>query len=221
MPLSTEQREELERLHTAVVCDVTDEMGLMDNVLSLDIRPVSTKQPVVGTAFTMQRVDIGYTIESFQEHAKVTHEALKEISDGDFVVMGVPQEIRAGAWGELLSTTARAGGAVGAVTDGYTRDAPQIMDMEFPVWARGHSPLDAQGRCRVSDYEVPIHVGGLTVEPGDVIMADYMGIIRFPPDIVDDVIDRATERYDDEGSIREELESGRSRDKILDELEFL
>lgn len=221
MPLEDDQRRQLEQLHTAVISDVTDEMGIKDNVLSLDIRPISVSTPVVGTAFTLQRIPIGYDIESFQEHAEVTHQALNEIADGDFVIMAVPREIRAGAWGELLSTTAQEGGAVGAITDGYTRDAPQIKELGFPVWARGHSPLDAQGRCRVNEYQIPIDVGGVKVHPGDILMADYQGVIVIPENVLTEVVEEATDRLDEEGKILEELESGRPREEVLDELEFM
>ena len=48
-------------------------------------------------------------------------------------------------WGELLSTAARAHGAAGVVLDGLTRDASRILEMDFPVFAAGFSPLDSRG----------------------------------------------------------------------------
>jgi len=66
------------------------------------------------------------------------------LKPGELLVVGTAGDRSCALWGELLSTSARARGAVGVVMDGLTRDASRILDMDFPVWAAGFSPLDSR-----------------------------------------------------------------------------
>ena len=99
-------------------------------------------------------------------------------------------------WGELLSTAAKARGGRGAVVDGLVRDVRKIEQLGFPVFARGIKPVDSKGRGMVIDYNVPVDCAGVLVSPGDLVVADYDGVIVVPAEVVPEVICMATEKVD-------------------------
>src|SRR5204863_6031565 len=98
------------------------------------------------------------------------------LTAGDVLVATTNGERVSALWGELLSTAARARGAVGAVIDGLTRDAAKILAMDFPVFAAGFSPLDSKGRLECVSHGTPVRVGDCVVRPGDWVFGDLDGV---------------------------------------------
>jgi regulator of RNase E activity RraA len=217
--LTDEKRARLERLHTAIVNDVTDEMGIRDNVIPCtDIAPVWGRETVAGTAHTIQVVDIAY--EKPMESNTTWLEALDAAGAGDVVVKAAP-ETDAGLWGELLSTAMQASDAVGAVIDGPTRDTRLIEEHGFPVWATGHTAIEGYGRVDDREFGVPVEIEGVTIEPGDVLLADYESIAVVPPDVLDEVLERAEADYETEDDVRAALRDGTPITEAWDEFETL
>jgi len=107
------------------------------------------------------------------------------------------------------STAAKARGAKGAVVDGLVRDVLKIEELGFPLFAVGIKPVDSRGRGMVVDYNIPVQCGGITVTPGDLVFADYDGVVVIPSEVVEDVIRLASEKASRETSSREELKKGR------------
>ncbi|WP_436925989.1 RraA family protein [Halosimplex amylolyticum] len=221
MSIDPETRDRLENLHSALVNDITDEMGIDDNVIpGTRIRPVWSKEPVVGTAHTSQRVEIGYEEEGNDEDTDPEDidffRYLEATEEGDFVVMAAPKDTEVGLWGELLSTIVQENGAAGALIDGPTRDSTMIEDHEFPVWSDGHSAIESFGRVSFREWDVPVEVHGVTIEPGDVIFADYQSIAVIDPDIVDEVLERGEEELATENQVREDIRDGDSVYEVWD-----
>src|SRR4029077_11148475 len=98
------------------------------------------------------------------------------LKSGDVLVATTNGDQSSALWGELLSTAARAHGAVGAVIDGRTRDAAKIIAMDFPVFASGFSPLDSKGRLECTSYGASICLGQCQVGPGDWVFGDIDGV---------------------------------------------
>ena len=113
-------------------------------------------------------------------------------------------------WGELLSTACRARGAVGAVLDGLTRDTEKILDMDFPVFASGFTPLDSKGRLDGLYFNKPIKIGDCLVEPGDWVFADIDGVVVVPQRLAEQAFAQAMEKVSGENKVREELAAGKS-----------
>ncbi|MCB0185951.1 MAG: RraA family protein, partial [Caldilineaceae bacterium] len=84
------------------------------------------------------------------------------------------------------------------------RDVVQIIDMGFPVYYTGIRPLDSQGRARVMAYDVPVKCGDVLVHPGDLVFADYDGIVVIPQAIEGTVIELALEKVGKESQARSE-----------------
>jgi regulator of RNase E activity RraA len=224
MTLSAEKRDRLENFHSALINDITDEMGIDDNVIpGTRIRPVWSKEPTVGTAHTAQRVDIGYEPESDSGDAGESDffQYLEATEDGDFVVVAAPKDTEVGLWGEILSTVVQENGATGALIDGPTRDSTMIEDHEFPVWSDGHSAIESFGRVGFREWDVPVEVHDVTISPGDVVFADYQSVAIIDPDIVDEVIERGEEELETENKVRRDLRNGDSVTEVWERYETL
>ncbi len=219
MTLTDDQRERLSNLHSALINDITDEMGISDDVIpGTRIRPVWSREPVVGTAHPSQRVEIGYEEEGSGDDPEDSEffQYLDATQEGDFVVMAAPKDTEVGLWGELLSTIVEKQGAVGALIDGPTRDSRLIEEHGFPVWSDGHSAIESFGRVSFREWDVPVEVHGVTIAPGDVLFADYESIVVIDPDDVEEVIERGEEELATEDAVREDIRSGDSVFEVWD-----
>lgn len=118
-------------------------------------------------------------------------------------------------WGELLSTAAKVKGAVGAIMDGVTRDVEQTLEVGFPVFSVGYSPLDSSGRQEVVAHGEPVTCGMARVRPGDWVVGDTMGLVVIPAEIVDEVVRLAEAKDSGESTVREELLRGDSIGEVF------
>ena len=88
---------------------------------------------------------------------------------------------QAATYGEVMVTSFKAFGYCGLITSGAARDIEQVDRLQFPCWAS--SVIVAHGYCRFQEVNVPVHVGGLHVKPGDLLHADANGIVNIPHEI--------------------------------------
>jgi 4-hydroxy-4-methyl-2-oxoglutarate aldolase len=192
-------------LYTAVISDSLDELGYRNQALREFMRPLSPHDRFVGWARTFSYVDIYHIPEN---PYAMEIDALDSILPGEVVIVSTAGSLQNAPWGELLSTAARARGARGAVIDGLVRDVRKIQDLEFPVFARGIKPVDSKGRGTIIDYNVPIECAGARVSPGDLVFADYDGVITVPVEVLPNVIQLAMEKVEKENGSRAELLQG-------------
>ena len=113
-------------------------------------------------------------------------------------------------WGELLTATARTRGAVGAVVDGFHRDTPKVLEQNWPVFSRGRYAQDSSVRTAVVDFRCPIEIGGVWIEPGDLIFGDLDGVVVVPRAVEAQVITGALEKARGEKVVRQAIEDGMS-----------
>jgi regulator of RNase E activity RraA len=143
-------------------------------------------------------------------------EAVDSIVSGDVVVIGTAGSVRNAPWGELLSTAARARGARGVVCDGLVRDVKKIEQLGLPVFARGIKAVNSKGRGLVIGYNVPVDCGGVLVSPGDLVFADYDGVVAIPIHRAVEIVQMATEKAIRENCSRKDLLSGASLKDVYD-----
>jgi regulator of RNase E activity RraA len=93
--------------------------------------------------------------------------------------------------------------------------------MEFPVYYTGIRPLDSKGRAIVQAYDVPIKCGEVLVNPGDIVYADFDGIVVVPKSIEQEVFHKANEKVNNENLSRKELLSGKSLREVYDKYKAL
>jgi regulator of RNase E activity RraA len=108
---------------------------------------------------------------------------LKAIDDGgqgSVYVMEVQDGADIAGMGGLMGTAMAARGYVGAVVDGGVRDIPQLKRIQFPVYALGPVPSTSVGHYRFAGANIPIQCDGVTVYPGDIVVADQDGVVIVP-----------------------------------------
>jgi regulator of RNase E activity RraA len=115
-----------------------------------------------------------------------------------------------------MSTAAQQNGAVGCICDGLIRDCQKIIKLGFPVFHAGIRPVDSKGRGRVMDYDVPVRCGDVLVHPGELIFADFDGVVVIPRQVEEDVLRLAFEKAGKENASRGELLKGRTLREVFD-----
>jgi len=116
----------------------------------------------------------------------------------------------------LLSTAAQARGARGVVCDGLIRDVKKIEQLGLPVFARGIKAVNSKGRGLVIGYNVPVDCGGVLVSPGDLVFADYDGVVAIPANRANEIVQMATEKAMRENRSRKDLLAGASLKDVYD-----
>jgi regulator of RNase E activity RraA len=101
-------------------------------------------------------------------------------------------------------------GAVGAVLSGYARDARGIRRLRFPTFCHGSYAQDQGPRGKVIDFRVPLEIGQVRIEPGDVVFGDVDGVCVIPAAAVDEACTRALEKVRGEDLVRRAIEDGMS-----------
>jgi regulator of RNase E activity RraA len=207
-----------ETLSSAVLADVLDALGHRTSALPAALRPLRPEWKVFGRAATLAAVPVA--AEPRQPYA-VELECVDALRPGDVLVATTCGDQGSALWGELLSTAARAHGAVGAVIDGPTRDVARIVAMDWPVFATGFSPLDSKGRVDGLHHGQPIRVGGCLVRPGDWVFGDLDGVVVVPAELADAAFAKALEKVSGENRVRAELARGRSAREVFAEYGIL
>src|SRR5437660_898088 len=205
-------------LYSAVLADVLDALGHRTGALPPALRPLRPEWRLFGRAATLSAAAVA--AEPERPYA-VELECVDALRPGDVLVATTNGDRSSALWGELLSTAARAHGAVGAVIDGLTRDVDKILAMDFPVFASGFSPLDSKGRLDGISHGQPIRVGDCIVCPGDWIFADADGVVAVPQRLAAEALPRALEKLSGEHKVRAELAKGRSAQEVFAEYGIL
>lgn len=205
--MTIEQLEQLSGAYTAVVSDALDRLGFRNQALDPAIRPLYPGSRVIGHAVP---VIVGISERIPDEPYEGEMRAVEALRPGDVPIIMVDPASRAALWGELFSCAARGRGARGAIVDGYVRDSRQIAELCFPVFGRGCSPLDTQGRAGVSAYGVEAFCCGVRVTTGDIVVADEDGVVVVPAGAVKDVLAHMKPKIAAESGARADLLSGMS-----------
>jgi regulator of RNase E activity RraA len=195
----------LERLYPAVVADCLDRVGCRTNVMHPRIRPLYPEARMAGFASTVHAVQVAGPPANPDDWYRGELQAVDALRPGDIMVVST---VEGSYWGELLATASRYRGARGIVVDGYTRDTLQLIEMRFPTFAAGISCHDSLGRIDVDAVGVPVDCGGVRVEQGDLVLADFDGVVVVPAAVADEVIGLAEEKVSGENLVRSKLAEG-------------
>jgi regulator of RNase E activity RraA len=197
-----------QNLYAAVLSDVLDSFGLMNQAMRPFVRPLDESLVLFGRARTGLYMNT-YSVAEGENPYEVEIALVDDLKPGDVAVLdcGGPTE-RIAPWGELLSTASAKRGAAGCVIDGLVRDVRMIREMQFPVFHGGIGPLDTKGRAKMMARDVPVSCGGVAVSSGDLIFGDVDGVVVIPQATAPQVIEAAIAKVKSENVTREELNRG-------------
>lgn len=181
----------LRRLDCCALSDALDSLGLSGHVGGL--APLSTRRRIAGRAVTVELVAVADA--SAAPQGKVQHlgtQAIEQAAAGDVIVVKQAPGSQAGCWGGILSLGASVRGIAGVVADGLVRDIDEAVQYDFPVHARGVTAQTARGRVRQLCTNGVLHdFRGITVRPGDLVLADGSGVVFIGADDAERVLQAA------------------------------
>ena len=196
-------------LYLPAVSDALYALGLPEQVLPTSLRPLFPEQRVVGIAFTVRgeaiepRIGWDDGIERIRSYLEVFEQL-----EPDSILVHVNGSSPVGHFGELTANSARQRGCVGCILDGNLRDIEGLRAIGFQVFYRDLSPLNAIGRWEMVAAQQPVTIGDITVEPGDVVIGEFDGVLVVPKADAERVLLKAEEIVSAEVRVREDMRAG-------------
>ena len=195
----------LAEMSTATISDVLFHMGHKNRTMRANIKPVDPSMRMCGPAVTAYAYPGGTYASSL---------ALEKAGPGDIIVLDGQGFLGAVLWGEVFSWMAAAKGIAGAVIDGAVRDITGVLEAGFPLFAAGIHPGAGTGD-KQGEVDLPVHCGGVVVNPGDYVFGDMLGVVVVPPPLLERVLERSIELLAKEEAIiarcREQVKERQSR----------
>lgn len=191
------------------VSDALDQLGVTGVVGASTLPPNLLGRRAVGTAVTLRNVP-----QKTDPHLALTTElnlmseieAIHQTEPGDvLVIQDVPDVSNMGG---IIATICTRQKLAGAVVDGGIRDVQQSRALGFPVWSRHITPLTGKWRVISAEVNGTVAVAGMTVRPGDLVVADETGICFVPQDRVEEVLSLCEEIGKKEAGWVDELGQG-------------
>ena len=193
------------KCYTGVVHDVMRARGLADFTLPPRITPLQPEMTLCGPVWTVE----GAIDEAADPHQTLLDWTglLSKAAPGH-IWCAQPNTHLIAQMGELSAETLHAKGVLGCVLDGALRDANFILDLGFPCWRTHHTPRDIVGLWRPTATDVPITIGDVRIAPGDWLHGDRDGMVRVPAEILDEIIEAASDAMVTENKVRTAILAG-------------
>jgi RraA family protein len=157
------------------------------------------------------------TVKVFPGDNLMVHKSLDVARPGDVVVIDSGRSGSNAVLGDLISTKARHRQIAGFVVDGLIRDLPDILALDFPVFARGTTAIGPLHRGP-GEINYPICCGGVVINPGDVIVADGAGIVVIPQGIAVELLHRLQSHHETNAAYLAAVQRGDFSNQWVDRL---
>jgi regulator of RNase E activity RraA len=208
-----EMVERFERFYVSVIHDVMSHrvhaysMKLENTWLGPDIkcRTKELKREVcAGFAFTIKWV----TEPTLEREPMLGERMLSSYFKHAILCVDTGRDPESGYLGELNTNAMMKNSVRASVIDGGARDSGFVRLMDFPVFCRFTTPVDAYSKNRLYGWHIPIAINGVKIEPMDIIVGDADGVIVVPKAVAEEVLKRCEGRKDFEDKTRELLKAG-------------
>ncbi len=176
---------------------------------SVGLTPYHKPAPMAGTAVTV-RTRGGDNLAILR--------AFELCRPGDVMVIDAGGDVSNAVVGGILSFYAATIGTAGMVIDGAIRDVGEIRERTYPLYARGvnHRGPYKDGPGAIN---VPVTVGGMVVNPGDIVVGDQDGLLAFAPALADATIEKALAQHAKEEATMTAMREGKWDRSFIDALE--
>ncbi|RYE09863.1 MAG: ribonuclease activity regulator RraA [Hyphomicrobiales bacterium] len=206
--------EGLRDLGSATIAGTLGHMGFRNPHMT-GILPQSRGKSIVGPALTLQflpqRPDLFSEGEYANPETQLHRHVLYHVQEGDVVVVDARGDMNSGVFGDMMSTYFKGRGGAGIVIDGVMRDRPNVDKLDLSLWLKGWTPnYHVQTGIFPNAVNVTIACGGVTVVPGDIIVADDDGVVVVPPSMAEHIIEDGKKHAEWEVFSREKLMAGES-----------
>lgn len=186
-------------------------MGLKNTFLA-GLSPLDTGAArFVGRAFTMRALPVREDLVAAVDAGRAPNlhrRAMAEVAAGEVIVTDCGGVAGISFFGELIATYLKGKDVAGIVTDAGIADVGDVAATGLPVFCRGSAPVPGPAQRLVLDINCPIAPMGVTVMPGDVIVADENGVAVIPAEMAADVARAAAEKEALERFLLQRLKDG-------------
>ena len=192
--MSAQECAELARLGSATVYEGGGRRGLVD---------VPLVQVVAGS----RAAGPARTVLCGQGDNLMVHAAMASLQPGEVLVVTMPMPEPVAVVGDLLATQAKARGAAAILVDASVRDLEDLAELGLPIWAR-YVRIRGADKATVGELDVPVTVGGATINPGDIVVLDADGAAVVEQERTAEVLEGALAREEKERVKRAKLQQG-------------
>ena len=158
-------------LSTPAISDALDRLGIRGGCSGL--RPLFYGFKSVGFAVTLQYLPVSLEKETVGDY-------IDDISEGAMLVLDNKGRTDCTVWGGILTIAAKERRIAGTIIDGVCRDVETIREREYPLWSKGHFMVTGKDRVGLMGFNVPISIGNVRVNPGDLVIGDDSGVVIVP-----------------------------------------
>lgn len=180
-------------VEVASVADAMEQLYGQRAHMSHDMRP-NIVAKFAGPAVTVQMKKVEHKEGGAASQGML--DAIDAAPSGSVYVMQVEDGLDIAGMGGLMGTAMKVRGFAGAVIDGGLRDTPQLRRIQFPVFSRSIVPSTSINHYKFAGVNIPVKVAGVTVNPGDIIVADEDGVAAVPKSKAEAVLKKAQELDD-------------------------
>lgn len=182
------------RYGTSLVADVAGRRGALNGRIQ-------------GLARSMKFAGPAVTVEVRPGDNLMIHAALALAKPGDVIVVDGGGYLGSALTGFLMVSQARAAGLAAFVIDGAVRDIEETCASGFPVFATGANP-NGPTKAITGKINWPISVGGVAVQPGDLVIGDADGVVAVPREKAEEVVAAVQAKLDLEQEFLKALSEG-------------
>ena len=161
---------------TGTTSDALDECRIAGVVPGSTLRPADPAARVVGQAITVLNTSVQASSAKTSGLADIEGHNLAQPGDV-LVVQGIAN---VSSMGGISASVGKRQGEAGAIVDGAVRDIDHSRKIGYPVWSSGVSPITGKWRVRTVAVNRPVSIAGVTVRPGDLVVADEVGVCFVP-----------------------------------------
>lgn len=193
-PIDAALLDRLRRVETATIGHFR-----LHGFMNQRLQPIQQGARIAGTAVTVRTVGIDATPILI---------ALDALRPGDVLVVDRSGEDRHACFGAVMAAAVRQAGVVAVLIDGRACDFADIRAQGLPLWCAGPSPILGRRSEVGGAVNTPVSCGGVTVRPGDAILADDTGIVVLEPHEVEWVAQEGLRRQDHEAQVLARMAAG-------------
>lgn len=203
---------------TPTISDVLDSLGIKGAIPGSTLKPVIPGKKIAGPAITLKYIPEELTpAQAFREKAKAKladRDAYALAEPGDVVVIDGGGQGEISAMGGLSTLVAKKYGLAGNIVDCGVRDIQDIRNLDYPVWSRGLTPISGKFRFAACQINGPIVCAGISVSPGDLVVADDSGVVIIPQRFIKIVSQQVINILKKESRLIAAIEGGSSIEEI-------
>ncbi|WP_425607644.1 RraA family protein [Candidatus Chlorohelix allophototropha] len=160
----------------------------MEGLNNLDsaIKPLKEEYRIAGRALTV-KMPVGDNLAALK--------AMRNAQPGEVLVIDAKGDTYRAIAGDFVIGMAQTLGIQGFVVDGVIRDVQGIKKLDFPVFCKG-TAVAASGKAGVGEINVPISCGGVSINPGDIIVGDADGVVVIPQSKEQEILRKSQDKLE-------------------------